>query len=79
MDRRYSPRGPRDPAFGMEYNKIQYGYRVSKHLFDIDIARTSMVVKDRNLYVNVQEEALYINSERGLVDRRRGRFMKGHF
>lgn len=62
-----------DPAKGIEYNEINANHRVSKKIFNADIARHPNVVKDIGEWVNVQKSAHKANRERTLVDYKRGR------
>lgn len=47
---------------GMEYNLIQKNRMTSKHLWEIDIARDPMIVKDFNFHdVDVQAQVRKVN------------------
>lgn len=60
-----------DPAKGMEYNGLNANYRVSRRIFDLDIARHPRVVRDIGQWVNVQESADLVNKDRPLIDYKR--------
>ena len=57
-----------DPGKGIEYNKIHGTYRVSRKLFNIDIARTPQVIKEIGEYVNVQGSSWYANPMNPMVN-----------
>lgn len=71
-------RGPRDPAFGLPYNKLVENYMVSRNIYTVDIARTPMIVTNKLEFIDVHNEVDKVNSGRRLLDQRRykigGRF-----
>ena len=71
-------RGSRDPAHGLRVNKLSDNSRVSKKIYQCDIARTHIIIKDLNDRVDIQGKAYYVNFSRRFVDYRQDR-VEGRF
>lgn len=66
--------GPRDPAFGLSYNSINESYRISKRIFEADIARTPVIVTNDLNLIDVQAKAYQVNYGRRSLDKQRKKF-----
>jgi len=64
------PRRFGDPAKGLEYNGINTTYRVSKKIWDFDIARSPQVVRSFSDRTDVHNEAWKANSDSQMVNYR---------
>lgn len=62
-----------DPAIGLEYNEINATYRVSKKMWDIDIARTPQVVRNFTDRAEVHGECFEANRYNNMVNYRHHR------
>lgn len=66
-----------DPAKGIEYNNINTTYRVSRRIYDVDIARTPQIVKDNSGkgfgFVDVQADAYKANQFGTMINYRASR------
>lgn len=68
-----------DPAKGIEYNKINTTYLVSKRIYDVDIARTPQIVKGKSggdysfEFVDVHAEAVKANRLGTMINYRASR------
>lgn len=63
-----------NPADGIEYNNFSDNWRVSKRVYDVDVARNPRIVKDSKygyIFANVQELADKANSENTLINSQR--------
>ena len=65
--------GPRDPALGLECNKVNTTYTASRCIWKFDIARTPQVCKGFGDYTDIQAESWNANADRRKIDRARGR------
>lgn len=63
-------RGPNQPAFGLEYNRIIDTWNLSKSLFSADIARTPQVIKGWGSRIDVQGQTYHINGARALLHKK---------
>lgn len=63
-----------DPGQGLEYNEINGNYRVTKKIFDVDLARTPQVIRDFKEHVDVHGEAWKANRDNGMINYKAGRF-----
>ena len=64
----------RDPSDGISYNTINENRQISKKIWDVDIARSPVVVKEIHSHVNVHNVARKANSHRSMVDYRQSKF-----
>jgi hypothetical protein len=62
-----------DPSIGLEYNKIQMNYRVSRYKYRLDIARSPKVYSSSKGLIDVNASATEINSHRALIEYKKNR------
>ena len=57
-----------DAANGLEYNKINTSQRISKRIYQIDIARTPRIIKSFDEFVNIHTQASKANQMNNMIN-----------